>query len=489
MREILFECVTVLLYVVQGIVLAQYCGRFAGQRFEGHWTGKYGIAVAWVLSRELVSNLWKTEYQPGMTIAKQLFFALLLYGMIFIFYKTYLQMGVYLCVTYTAIGEISLFLLLEITPFEGYVFEFAAEMMEAEKWTYEFTLRFINGAAVVMQLLVNVFYMLVFGLLIRVVADRFQTKKESMNNRDLLYLISPALTGWLLGLLLRSMLYTLEDGVPQLLYDRYPVLHVLAPFMWITILGGIVLTNLFYQDMVARNEQEFAMRMLKQQVDGLQAQLREVERVNAASRSWRHDMKNILSVAMQLSGDMQSAQKLRQYLSDAEQSIREADFRFRTGDSAVDSLLNMKYYSAVSRVPDLKFDAEEVLLPGSMQISSFDLCLILGNALDNAIEACERLYRADRERKTGSKYFIYMTTKVREQTILLEIQNSFDGELHLEKTQKYPQTMKDDKAVHGIGMRNMKQLAQKYFGEVAFQAESGVFTLWISLQNCQPDTK
>ncbi len=114
---------------------------------------------------------------------------------------------------------------------------------------------------------------------------------------------------------------------------------------------------------------------------------------------------------------MQSAQKLRQYLSDADQSIRETDSRFRTGDSAVDSLLNMEYYSAVSRVPDLRFDTEEVLVPGSMQISSFDLCLIPGNALDNAIETCERLYRANRKR----------------------------------------------------------------------EAESGVFTLWISLQNCQPD--
>ena len=481
MKEFLFEGVAFLLYISQGFVLAWYCGRFARPRFVGHPLGKYGIAVVWTLSREIFSNLWKTEYQPVMTIVKQVFYALLLYGMIFCFYETYLQMRLYLCATFTAIGEVSLFLLMEITPLEGYVFAFAAKMLEAEKWDYEFTLRFINSSAAVMQLLVNVIYMLLFGRLIRLVADKFQPKKARLNNKDLLYLLSPALTGWMLGLLLRSMLFTLEDDVPQLLYDRYPVLHALAPVMWILILGGIVLTTLFYQNMVEQKEQEFAMRILEQQVDGLQMQLKEVERVNEANRALRHDMKNVLSVALHLNENVQDKQKLQQYLSDAEQRIRMADFKFRTGDSAVDGLLNMKYHAAVARVPQLTFDADGFLLPSVMQISSFDLCLLLGNALDNAIEACERL---DRE----CPCFITMSTRVKEQTVLIEVKNSFNGELRMEAGEEYPDTTKADAVYHGIGMGNMKRVAQKYFGDVTFRTEAGVFTLWITLQDGMPSS-
>ncbi|MBR1853526.1 MAG: sensor histidine kinase [Lachnospiraceae bacterium] len=524
MREILFECIALGVYVTLGYVLSWYCGRFAKARFEAHRGGKYAIVPAWVLLRELMSNLWNTEYQPVMTIVKQLCLAVMLYLLIWCFYQNYWQMRLYLCATFIAISDVSLFLVLELTPLQSYVFQYCTDMFDAGRWSYEAAMTYIESAAVVMQFCTNVLQVALFGVLIRIVADQFRYKRARLDTRDMLYLLSPALMGWILGLLLRSTLYTLEDGVPHLLYDRYPVLHAFVPLMWITILGGIVLTILFYQDMTARREKEFGMRMLEQQVDGLQEQLREVERVNAADRALRHDMQNVLSVAMQLclngadgsigsnhANDLTCPKgshgsivpegpdrpnglagengKLRQYLADIAYSIRETDFKFRTGDSAVDSLLNMKYYAAAEKIPGIRFDAEFFLLPREMKIRSFDLCLILGNALDNAIEACERLYQVSvSEAALKSDYFIFAATKIREETLLVEVKNSFTGELYMETGGEYPDSLKEDAAKHGLGMRNMKRVAQKYFGEVIFHSAEGIFTLWITLQNRPPCT-
>jgi len=149
--------------------------------------------------------------------------------------------------------------------------------------------------------------------------------------------------------------------------------------------------------------------------------------------------------------------------------------------------LNMKYYAAVERIPGIVFDADSFLLPPESRIRSFDLCLILGNALDNAIEACEKLYKeahVSGHRKNGeTKCFITLSSKRKDQTLLIEVRNNFTGELHMEPGEEYPESLKEDAAKHGIGMRNMKRIAEKYFGEVTFCGEDGIFTLWVMLQN------
>ncbi len=51
----------------------------------------------------------------------------------------------------------------------------------------------------------------------------------------------------------------------------------------------------------------------------------------------------------------------------------------------------MKYHEAVRDMPDLRMDADKLLLPQGVQIHSYDIGVILGNAVDNAIEACRKL--------------------------------------------------------------------------------------------------
>ena len=67
------------------------------------------------------------------------------------------------------------------------------------------------------------------------------------------------------------------------------------------------------------------------------------------------------------------------------------DFQYKTGNSVVDILLNMKYHELTRTMTDIQLNADRLLFPENLQIQGYDIGIIIGNALDNAIEACKKL--------------------------------------------------------------------------------------------------
>lgn len=116
-----------------------------------------------------------------------------------------------------------------------------------------------------------------------------------------------------------------------------------------------------------------------------------------------------------------------------------------------------------------------------------DLSLILGNGLDNAIEACERLVEAGGASGTGEKAeseqpWIRVETMMKASCFFLEIANSFDGKVNCSPGQEFPATLKEEGSLHGIGLQSIKATAMKYHGGVDWSAEEKVFTLTVMLK-------
>lgn len=101
--------------------------------------------------------------------------------------------------------------------------------------------------------------------------------------------------------------------------------------------------------------------------------------------------------------------------------------RFRTGNTVVDTLLNMKYHEAVQDVPDLRMDADKLLLPQGIRIHSYDIDVILGNAVDNGMEACRKL----EAKEPGADAFIRISSLQKGNLLILKVEKSFDGRLVL----------------------------------------------------------
>lgn len=101
---------------------------------------------------------------------------------------------------------------------------------------------------------------------------------------------------------------------------------------------------------------------------------------------------------------------MQAYLSELNRTMERLEFQFRTGNTVVDTLLNMKYHEAVRTIPDMQMDADRLLFPDNLLIQSYDIGIILGNALDNAIEACRKL----KGKESDAETFIRLSSSGRE---------------------------------------------------------------------------
>ncbi len=221
--------------------------------------------------------------------------------------------------------------------------------------------------------------------------------------------------------------------------------------------------------------------ILEKQISGMREQMEELERVYSGIRSMKHDMKNTLSVVLRLAAGEEAGERaqLREYLTEINRSMEKMEPRFRTGNTVVDTLLNMKYHEAVRTIPDMRIDADGLLFPKDLLIQSYDVGVILGNAVDNAVEGCRKLRRKD----SHAEVFIRLLTLRKGNMFLIGVENSFDGEVLLGSHSDFPETDKEDKETHGIGLVNIARAAEKYHGAVEWSAENGVFSLWIMMRN------
>ena len=185
------------------------------------------------------------------------------------------------------------------------------------------------------------------------------------------------------------------------------------------------------------------------------------------SERLRHDMKNHI---IALSGLFQSGEweKMGDYLKNMEDRSLElgADL---TGNQAVDALLYQKRKWADRE--HVKWECD-VQIPKVCGINEFDLCVLFGNLLDNALEACERM--RCRGLYGGECCFVNIQAKIIKKCFLLEMKNSMDRMEKYEEgfTKKNPQE-------HKIGMLNVRDVVQRYDGVMNIEAGNGVFTISI----------
>lgn len=195
----------------------------------------------------------------------------------------------------------------------------------------------------------------------------------------------------------------------------------------------------------------------------------------------KHDMKNTLSVIMQLVAGKEEGREgeLQTYMEELNQTFARLEFRFKTGNTVVDTLLGMKYHEITHAVPDLRMDVEGLQFPEKLLIQSYDIGIILGNALDNALEACRKMKASEPD----AEAFIHISSFQKRELFFLKMENSFDGRLVRRRQEEFPITDKADRENHGIGLANIKSTAEKYQGTMDFKVKGRVFILSVMMKN------
>ena len=233
------------------------------------------------------------------------------------------------------------------------------------------------------------------------------------------------------------------------------------------IAGGIaalifVLLEYLLQRIMKREEDKtiiYQNKLMKQQMD-------EIENIYMTMRGWRHDYHNHLqSLKGYLS--LNKVDQMKNYLNELETDLDSIDTLYHSGNLQLDSILNAKLAIAEKGQIRIHCDAS---IPPQLHVSDLDLCVILGNLLDNAIESCRKI-------KNPDERFIRVYIGILKKQLYISITNA-TSETVKQRTDHYFTTKRGD---HGHGLKRVDQVVKKYDGYLNRQNEPGVFATEIIL--------
>lgn len=193
------------------------------------------------------------------------------------------------------------------------------------------------------------------------------------------------------------------------------------------------------------------------------------EQSDESVRRFRHDFKNhtIVLNAMLEQGDVDGAKR---YFDGIAGDVSGVTPRFTTGNSVVDSLLNIKSAAAAACETEIVFEG---MIPAN-GVEPKDMCVCVGNLIDNALEACAAL-------QTDARKTVSFSAGVKNSSLLIAISNPAK-QRGGQKKDALPATTKSDKRSHGIGLKNVRDIAKKYNGTLQLHAEGGMFTAELLLE-------
>ena len=210
----------------------------------------------------------------------------------------------------------------------------------------------------------------------------------------------------------------------------------------------------------------FLSKRVNEKLENYQRELldthyQEVENMYRQMRGWRHDYRNHIQTmkAYAAQGDLEA---IRSYLDLLDTDLNTVDMVVKTGNAMADAILNSKISLAKARDIPVQVDAH---IPVKLTMSELDLCVILGNLFDNAMEASlalppqERLIRVYMDMK-GTQLYISFT--------------NFTATGKLRKVGKGFRTTKGEG--HGFGLVRMDAIVERLDGYLSRNSEAGAFT-------------
>ena len=477
MYEVVSGLLEVFSAVFQGYCLHHFFGSFLETRIRNRQISVLTVTALYGALRLGAGFFLPKGYTSFFVFVRLAVILCIISMTALVFYRAIGKITLFLIVTFMAVGEMSFFLAHMFFELGSHLFRLWNRCLEKgyiSSFNYS---RIVNITIIFNQILLYVVGAALLYFTLRKVVQDYREKDYAVHRTELLFILTPGMTGLMVCTLLRITIDTAENGVPETLYDRYPSLMVIMPVILLLLLFSVMFGVKLFQDMICWNREKSSRIILEKQVSSLQEHMGEMERVYSGIRGMRHDMKNTISLIMQLAAGKE--EELKAYLEELNETMDRLEFRFKTGNTVVDTLLNMKYHEIASTVPDLQMDVEGLQFPEKLFIQSYDIGIILGNALDNAMEACRKL----KAEEPGAEAFIRISSFQKRELFFLKVENSFDGRLLRRRQNEFPVTDKADRENHGIGLANIKNTAEKYQGTMDFRVNGRVFTLSVMMKN------
>jgi len=210
--------------------------------------------------------------------------------------------------------------------------------------------------------------------------------------------------------------------------------------------------------LIAKNKQHELTEQHNEQVIEIYEKIRE----------WKHDYNNHMQlvVGMLEKADSNDNSEAIEYIKNLDEKIKSASLEIVTGNYIVDAIVSAK--ATLASAHHITFE-HNIYLPGDIAMESTDLCSILSNLLDNAIEACCKLEQ--------DRYINFEVIQIKNQ-LNVKISNSTNGVYKIENG-RFKTTKRGD--LHGIGMGHIRSIVENYGGFFDVDAEVHSFTAQITI--------
>ena len=210
-------------------------------------------------------------------------------------------------------------------------------------------------------------------------------------------------------------------------------------------------------------------RILEYQSDLMEKHCEEVQNMYRQTRGWRHDYHNHIQT-MKAHLAMGKLEELDAYLNELDQDLTSVDTVIKTGNVMIDAILNSKI--SLARQKGIAVDAKAIVPKElSPSVSEVDLSLIIGNLMDNAMEACMRV-------EDSKQRFIRVYIDILKGQLYIYVMNAMTGEL--KRVGKIYETIKDSRH-HGFGLMRIDKVVDRYHGYLEREHEEGVFVTEVLL--------
>ena len=287
-------------------------------------------------------------------------------------------------------------------------------------------------------------------LIVNIMRIRFKKKSLYMSTSYWILFFLMFLSSTATVFLIFKLSYDIEGAY---MYD----LSILCAFgvLFSTIFALFLYERLANQAETIRNQEQYEQH-LKTQLKHLDDILITQKQI----KKFKHDFNNYV-IGLQAyikDGDFQGASN---YIKELEDKFNHGEDIIETGNTALDAILSTKVAIAESKGIAVN---TKIQIPEDISVDPIDMCIIFGNALDNAIEACERTEAT--EKKIG------ITIICKDEAVLCKIVNTAPKPVN-----SLLATSKTDKQNHGFGLENIKTALSKYNANPTIERTDTEFTL------------
>ena len=234
----------------------------------------------------------------------------------------------------------------------------------------------------------------------------------------------------------------------------------------------LLLFNIIILEIYSKISENFIMEKEKaiytQQINIMAINTEEQKKVMENFHREKHDWINEL-IALKNEIEYENKEVVLQNIDRIIQNCQFGEAISDTGNKCIDALINVKYTTAKEKGIDFIL---KIFIPEELPINQCDMGIVLGNILDNAIEATEKC--------NSSAKKIEIIMGIKKEALVLVVKNPLAGSLKRNKDGKLLSTKEDSKR-HGYGINSVIKVARKYNGDVIIEEEGGEFVITVTM--------